>query len=51
MPVRYHSIQTLAARGLIPSVVYSAQNPDRARNPNWNFSTPRTLDLGLVQQV
>lgn len=38
MPVRYFSLQTLLSRGIIPSVTYAAQNPNRAVNPQWNFN-------------
>lgn len=38
MAIRFYSLQTLASRGMIPSVVYAAQNPNRVSNPQWNFS-------------
>jgi hypothetical protein len=43
MGIKRHSIQTLAAKGFIPSVIYAAQNPNRIVNPLWNFTLPYTF--------
>jgi hypothetical protein len=38
MGIKLYSTQTLASRGLIPSVIYAAQNPNRVINPFWTFN-------------
>ena len=38
MAFRVYSIQSLSARGIIPSVAYAASNPNRPVNPAWNFA-------------
>jgi hypothetical protein len=43
MGIKRHSIQTLAAKGFIPSEIYAAQNPNRIVNPLWNFTLPHTF--------
>ena len=37
MAFKQYSTQTIASKGIIPSVIYAALNPDRAINPSWNF--------------
>ena len=37
MGIKLYSIQTLAIKGLIPSVIYAGQNPNRIVNPLWTL--------------
>ena len=43
MSIKQYSIQSFAAKGLIPSVVHSNLNPGRAINPLWNFNKTITV--------